>query len=175
MAKNAANRLAEKKYDKKIKELKIQLAQEAKKYLYPRIPEEIREIVESHKYDEFFNLYNNIRTYTTPDHYYGTNIDIDVSLIGLHVLYNHPYNLFDLTKGTPEYNTITNLNKRIYNMINDKTKFKENTENIILSLGTIKRVKEQIPELLPYFPDEIITNALIPVSLLNTIKEAIAL
>lgn len=66
---------------------------------------------------------------------------------------------------------IKNKYQKLENLKEERTKFKREVQEVILGLGTPKRVLEQVPELKPYFENMLVkSTALVPIEQIKKVR-----
>lgn len=150
MALNAASKAAEKLFSERIQKAKEALRTRAEEIVKLHIPYPVQAVLK--EYPDWISKTDSVSLYTFVDTQYGSRTS---SYVPCKLSFYVPYACYTLLVSEGEFAELVGLKLKKENIIKDRDKFEARLFDSILSLKTEKRVKESMPEILPYvdFPE----------------------
>lgn len=140
VAKNAANCLVEKKWERVEKELTQREHEYGAKLARKYYPKDVLDFVA--KYPQYIGYITYF--YVRCKHLPSARIDTEIKL---------PCALTDFTVDSDEYQEAVKIRNAWSELRKEKERVRKSLIDEILKLRTYNRVKEQVPELLPFLPE----------------------
>lgn len=151
MALDAAYRAAEKLFSERIQNARVALRICAEEIVKLHIPYPVQAVVK--EFPDWISTTDGVCLYKTINTQYGLRRS---NYVDCKLSFNIPYACNYLLVSDEEFNELVNLNLKKDRAIKDREDFEARLFESILALKTEKRIKESMPEILPYidFPVE---------------------
>lgn len=151
MALDAAYRAAEKLFSERIQNARVALRTRVEEIVKLHIPYPVQAVVK--EFPDWISTTDGVCLYKYVDTQYGLRRS---SYVDCKLSFNVPYACNYLLVSVDEYDELVKLKLKKDNTIKDREDFEARLFDSILALKTEKRIKESMPEILPYidFPVE---------------------